>query len=223
MVAGTPLKAGGRRSPAADAHPGARCRLGCWRPVIRPRQRNGMGWKLVAALPDTAPAGLLSGPEIEILNLWSLWRIILIAPLSCSGREDPPGPWSIVVMSLFSRVGTHGVLLSPFNFSVRNLRHKKARKHLAVFGPKLSIQFLSHSPAGRPAALRPSPQFHPYSLSLAFSIPSVKSRRQIQASRGGRDIVSPIPLSYKLNNVCNAYPRTDRDRPAPRISAECAQ
>ena len=42
-------------------------------------------------------------------------------------------------------------------------------------------------------------------------------------SRGARDTVSPTPHAYKLNNVCNAYPRTVQDRPAPRISAECAQ
>ena len=89
MIAGTPLKAGGRSSPAADAHPGARCRLGCWRPVVRPRQRDGMGVEVGAALPDTVPAGLLSGLEIEILNLWSLWLIILIAPLYAPAGNIP--------------------------------------------------------------------------------------------------------------------------------------
>lgn len=89
MVAGTPLKAGGRSSPAADAHPGARCRLGCWRPVIRPPAAERDGVEVGAALPDTVPAGLLSGPEIEILNLWSLWLIILIAPLYAPAGNIP--------------------------------------------------------------------------------------------------------------------------------------
>lgn len=34
------LEAGGRRSPAAGARPGVRCRSLCWRPDVRPRQRG---------------------------------------------------------------------------------------------------------------------------------------------------------------------------------------
>lgn len=89
MVADAPLKAGGRSSPASDAHPWARCRLCCWRPVVRPRQRDGMEVEGGRGSADRRAGRVLSGPEIEILNLWLLWLIILIAPLYAPAGNIP--------------------------------------------------------------------------------------------------------------------------------------
>ena len=98
MIAGAPLKAGGRRSPAADAHPGARCRLCCWRPVVRPRQWNGMGVEGGRGSAERRAGRVTLRPRGYCQMIVVMLHVEDLLFLLCTVREDPPGPRCIGVI-----------------------------------------------------------------------------------------------------------------------------
>lgn len=98
MIAGVPLKAGGRQPPAADAHPGARCRLCCWRPVVRPRQRNGMGVEGGRGSAERRAGRVTLRPRGYCQIIVVMLHVEDLLFQLRTAREDPPGPRSIGVI-----------------------------------------------------------------------------------------------------------------------------
>lgn len=96
------LEAGGRRSPAAGARPGVRCRSLCWRPDVRPRQRGRKYADGGYGSAERRAGRFAPRPGVLKMKFMNVTAFHISSPLLArAGRKNPSRPWAELLFSVF--------------------------------------------------------------------------------------------------------------------------